>query len=107
MVYGVIRRIIFPVKAGAGYLLYYGNPNGTKATYDLESLFPYIDISNIAEVKVGQESRNNQYILKVAKKPWSEEYAYLLWVLIGIGVLVMGFIILKWSKSIKADEAGE
>ena len=107
VVYGVIREVVFTVTSGANYSLHYGNPYAIAPTYDLEKLFPYIEGSAIKVVKLSAEIHNGQYIARTPQKPWSEQHAYLLWIFIGIGIIVLGFIIIKWSKSIKADEVGE
>ena len=102
-VYGVIRKVIFPAKgedSSINYFLYYGNPHANKATYDLEKLFPYIETASIGEVKLGKETKNTQYIVRIPKIPWTEEHFYLLWVIIIVAIITMGFVILKWSKNI-------
>jgi hypothetical protein len=103
-VYGVIRRVVFSVVEGAQYALHYGNLNAVSPVYDLEKFFPYIDASAMKPVKLSAEIRNVQYIARTPQKPWSEEHAYLLWVFIGIGIVVLGFIIFKWSKTIAETE---
>ncbi|MFH1231165.1 MAG: DUF3999 family protein [Planctomycetota bacterium] len=101
-VYGIVNKIIFNYKNGCNYLLYYGNPFATKATYDIEKLFPYLETSNIGELKLEKGIKNSQYkIPPKPKKPWSEEHAYLIWVILSIAIIIMGFVIIKWSKNIK------
>ncbi len=89
------REVAFPANEPGGYWVYYGNPGARKPSYDFGAVAgkpaPLL-------ATLGQEQPNIAY--QAPKKPWTDEHPSLLYATLGIAVLVMGAITIRFLTKV-------
>ena len=58
MASGFARKIIFTAAGGETYRLYYGNPEASTLSYELEKLFPYLVTEDLPVARLGNHEVN-------------------------------------------------
>jgi hypothetical protein len=94
---GLVRRVIFPVDEGSHYLVYFGGSKVQPPLYDLSHRIPYIETERLPRLTLLSRQPNPTYIAKPTR-PWSEEHAYLLWVIMVVVILFLGALILNLMR---------
>ena len=99
---GLLRKLIFNYDPAKSYKLYYGNSSARYPQYDIEALFPYLDISFLPKVALSTEELNPGFKEIVPPpKPLSERLPWLLPSVLAFVVLVLGGLITKLVLSAK------
>lgn len=92
------RFFVFIPEKGKTYKLLYGNPKADKVNYDIQRIIDGKQLSDFDLGKLGHQLRNEKYIPFKESKPWTEEYPYFLWVVLGVimaGLILLGAQVLK------------
>lgn len=101
-VVGNLRRVLFPVKAGQTYRLYYNNSGARLPEYDLQSYLQYLNTESPLSAVLSSQENNPSFVEeKVPEKPITERYPYLLSLVLGIAVLVLGTMVFKLLRQVK------
>lgn len=99
---GLLRKLIFNYDPAKSYKLYYGNLSARYPQYDIEALFPYLDISFLPKAALGAEAPNAGFKEIVPpQKPLSERLPWLLPSVLALVVLALGGLITKLILSAK------
>lgn len=85
-------HIIFERQSGRSYRLLYGEDRAAAPNYDLPRRLDAEQELAAAEVYVGAEQENSNY---ADPRPWSEQHEVLLWVVMGLAVLLLGYSALR------------
>jgi hypothetical protein len=89
---GILRKVLFKYDPGENYKLYYGNPEARYPQYDIEALFPYLEIKDLPQAVLGAQTNNPLFEeILPPPPPFTERYSWLL-----IAVLVVIVLILLW-----------
>ncbi len=104
---GTLRSVVFNAQAGASYFLYYGIPSAAYAEvrypiYDLERLFPYLEVPGAAGATLGSQQPNPAYAPPAPPiVPFSERFPWLLpsvLVVVALGLLALMFQFIRRIK---------
>lgn len=99
---GLLRKLIFRYDPQKSYKLYYGNAHARYPQYDIEALFPYLDLSLLPAAALSAETLNPGFLEPVSpEKPLSERLPWLLPLVLAVVVLVLGGLIVKLVLSAK------
>lgn len=98
-VQGLVQRIIFPVRPGGAYSLYYGNPRAAPPAYDLPALLPDLDAHPASQAALGRQ-RPNPLRAGAPAPPWSERHPWALWVVLLAGVSGLAFLVLRTARGL-------
>ncbi|HET6454715.1 MAG TPA: DUF3999 family protein [Armatimonadota bacterium] len=101
-VYGIRHRLFFPHQAGSSYRLYYGNPEATAPTYDIEQTFKYLSSESAVSLKLGPSAKNPDFVMPIATRPWLEKNPWTLWVVLLLAVIFLGWLTVKSIIQTKA-----
>ena len=66
---GFVRKVIFSATAGASYRLYYGNPDVSAPSYELERIFPYLVTENLPVAHLGPHTPNPAFAMPTPTTP--------------------------------------
>ena len=95
----IIRRVIFPVREGADYWMYYGNAAAKTPAYDLPMVLARSSIESASTINAGAEEANPGYIEPPPPvKPFSDRHPELLWGILGIAVLAIGYMTVRFLQ---------
>jgi hypothetical protein len=106
MVYGIQNRLFFPCEAGGGYRLYYGNPQAQAPIYDIEKTFKYLSSEAAVVLKLGASTKNPDFVMPIATKPWLEKNPWTLWVVLLLAVILLGWLTVKSIIQTKSAPPG-
>jgi hypothetical protein len=84
----VPRHIVFEQQPGRTYRLLYGQSRAHPPEYDLARRLDTNQEDAAIAGNVGPEEENAEYS---DPKPWTEKNSYLLWIVVGLAVLVLGY----------------
>ena len=104
--YGIRRRVFFPIERDGGYRLYYGNSLAQSPTYDIQQTFRYLTSQKAADLKLVAEMKNPAFRKPFATKPWLERNPWILWVALLGAVLLMGLLIIRLILQTKEAPPG-
>lgn len=90
--YATPRRVVFRGRAGAQYLLLYGNPAASSPRYELARLLSQRAIGEASLVRAGAEQINASYR---DPHPWSERHPIVLWFALAAAIAVLGVLSLR------------
>jgi len=82
------RHIIFEQQPGRSYRLLYGQSQARQPEYDLSRRLNAKQMEAAVEGKLGPEEINTDWS---DPRPWTEQHDVLLWVVLGIAVLLLGY----------------
>lgn len=99
---GILRSVVFNANLNQQYYLYYGNSTANYPVYDIERIFPYLEVSQIPGATLGPQQINPAYVIPAPPVvPFTERYPWLLpGVLMAIAFVLLGFI-LYFVKQVK------
>ena len=92
-VWGAERKLFFYADPKSKYRLYYGNNSSQAPTYDIERFFSSTGGIPILEAFLEDEQHNNEF--ETPRKSLTEQYPWLLGMLVGIASIILGIISLK------------
>jgi len=94
----------FRPEAIGAYKLYLGNSAAVRPQYDLENYAARLRTEGLTTAALGPVVANPQFAVAVTTIPWSERYAWLLWVaLLAVGA-VLGILVLRQARSARQPE---
>ncbi|HXI02840.1 MAG TPA: DUF2339 domain-containing protein [Candidatus Saccharimonadales bacterium] len=92
-----VVRILFPIRPGGEWQLYFGNPDARLPSYDLAATIPDPDALQPASARLGEAKANPVYSAE-PEPPWSERHAWLLW---GVLILAGGLLALIVARNLR------
>jgi hypothetical protein len=99
------RALRFPAKAAGTYWLYFGNAEARTPSYDLALVLPKQAVEDAPLASFGSAEPNPAYRAPVAPdKPWSDRHPGILYSVLGIAILGMGYLTMRLLA--KVDAAG-
>jgi hypothetical protein len=93
---GLVRRTVLLPRGDKPHTVYFGNPRATAPRYDLAHHIPYIETENLPRFTLGPRQGNPGYVKP--RGPWSEEHAYLLWVIMAVVIAVLGLLVFNLMR---------
>ncbi len=105
---GILRRILFKYEPLKNYKLYYGNPDAHYPEYDIEALFPYLEIKDLPEAFLGAQIKNPLFEeILPPPPPFTERYPWLLPTILTIVVIILLWLIIKLILATRKRPAKE
>lgn len=102
----IARNVIFPSQNPGDYWLYFGNPNAHAPSYDLAMVLAKGTLDNAVSVSAQGRQENPGYKPpEPPVKPISERYPGLLYGVLGIAVLGLGYFTVRFMQGVK-DSSG-
>lgn len=93
---GILRKVLFKYDPSKSYKLYYGNPAARYPQYDIEALFPYLEIKDLPQFSLGPQINNPLFEeISPPPPPFTERYAWLLIVVLTIIVLILLWLVVR------------
>jgi len=91
------RVISFPSKEGGNWLAYYGNADAKEPKYDFGQIFQRGPGPPVINASLGAEQTNPAYRPPPPpKKAWTDEHPAFLYATLGIAVLAMGYVTVRF-----------
>lgn len=100
---GFVRKLIFSAEAGKSYRLYYGNPEASAPSYELERIFPYLVTENLPAARLGPHTPNPAFAEPAPPRPrpFTERYPWLLPVVVAAAALLVGFFLASLVRQVR------
>ena len=89
----LVRRVVVSLTGKDPYEVYFGNPEAKTPRYDLTHRMRYIDTQELPRLILGPRQSNPDYSGPKSVRPWSEEHAGLLWVVMGAVIVALALLI--------------
>jgi hypothetical protein len=99
-VFGVSRRLLFSVRPGASYALYYGNADARAPSYDLARFLPYLETEGLPQGVLGAQTDNPAFV--IPPEPWSERLPWLIPAMVALAAMVLGILLLGVLRQAKS-----
>jgi len=103
--FSAYRRVLkFPASAPGQYWIYYGNPSAKRPSYDFAQVMPAA--VQAADAALGAEDANPAYRPpEEPQKPWTDRHPQVLYVVLGLAVLGMGFVAVRFLMRVRTSGA--
>jgi len=103
--FSAYRRLLkFPASTPGQYWIYYANPSAKRPSYDLAQVMPAG--TQVADAALGGEEENPAYRPPAEpQKPWTDRHPNVLYAVLGIAVLVMGFVAVRFLMEVRTTGA--
>ena len=104
MAHGFARKIVFTAAAGETYCLYYGNPEASAPSYELEKLFPYLVTENLPVAHLGLHEVNPAFGAPAPMpvgEPFTERYPWLLPGVVATAALLVGLFLANLIRQVR------
>ena len=102
----IARNIIFPSQTAGEYWLYFGNPKARTASYDLAMVLAKGTLDNAVTVNADGRQENPGYKPPDPPvKPLSERNPGLLYGVLGVAVLGLGYFAVRFMQGVKDSPA--
>ena len=101
---GFSRKVVFAAAAGETHRLYYGNPEASAPSYELEKLLPYLDTEDLPVARLGGSEVNPAFgIPEPASEivPFTERYPWLLPGVVGAAALLVGLFLASLIRQVR------
>ena len=101
---GFARKIIFAAAAGETYRLYYGNPEASAPSYELEKLFPYLVTEDLPVARLGLREVNPAFDAPAPPPegvPFTERYPWLLPTVVALAALLVGLLLASLTRQVR------
>ena len=101
---GFVRKLVFSADPGQSYRLYYGNPEVSAPSYDLERIFPYLVTEGLPVAALGPHLQNPAFTVVVPpepSRPFTERYPWLLPTVVAIAALFVGAFLASLVRQLK------
>ena len=93
------REVVFPVKSGEKYRVFYGNPKAPAPQYDLDKYFQYLDVDSAVYAKLSAQKSNPDFVPEaVPEKPLSERIPWLFSASLTLTSLILVFMVYRFMK---------
>jgi len=94
-VYSYKRDVVFPLKNGSTYRLYYGSPVARTSVYDVKDIEKYIPGSAISTMALGPQQHNPEFSLPFWTGPWLQRHPWVLWTVLIATMAVLLFLSMR------------
>jgi len=102
---GILRKLLFKYEPSKTYKLYYGNSKAYYPEYDIEALFPYLEIKGLSQATLGNQIKNPLFEkISPPPSPFTERYPWLLPLVLIIIVLILLWLIIRLILATKIRE---
>ena len=99
---GFVRKLVFSADPAQSYRLYYGNPDVSAPSYDLERVFPYLVTEGLPVAALGPHTRNPAFAVPAPPPtPFTERYPWLLPAIVAIAALLIGAFLASIVRQLK------
>ena len=101
---GFARKIVFTAAAGETYRLYYGNPEASAPSYELERVFPYLVTEDLPVARLGSHEVNPVFYLPAPPPevvPFTERYPWLLPGVVAMAALLVGLFLASLIRQVR------
>ena len=99
---GFVRKLVFSADPAQSYRLYYGNPDVSAPSYDLERVFPYLVTEGLPVAALGSHTQNPAFAVpEPPPKPFTERYPWLLPPIVAIAALLIGAFLASIVRQLK------
>ena len=101
---GFARKIVFTAAAGETHRLYYGNPEASAPSYELEKLFPYLVTEDLPVARLGHRDVNPAFDAPVPRpvgEPFTERYPWLLPGVVAMAALLIGLFLASLIRQVR------
>lgn len=99
---GFVRKLVFSADPTQSYRLYYGNPNVSAPSYDLERIFPYLVTEGLPVATLGTHTQNPAFAVPAPPpQPFSERHPWLLPAIVAIAALLIGVFLASLVRQLK------
>jgi len=98
----LLRRVTFPTVVGSEYWIYYGNTNAQMPVYDLPKVLAPSALT-APTINAGVEEINPAYVAPAGPvKPFSDRYPQLLYAILALAVLAIGYATVRFLQRLSA-----
>ena len=88
---GFLRKLIFGAEARKTYRLYYGNPDASTPSYELDRIFPYLVTEDLPAARLGSHTENPELAVPAPPPtPFTERYPWLFPTVVATAALIIG-----------------
>ena len=104
MASGFARKIVFTAAAGETHRLYYGNPEASAPSYELEKLFPYLVTEDLPVARLGLREVNPAFDVPAPPPkgvPFTERYPWLLPTVVALAALLVGLFLASLIRQVR------
>jgi len=98
---GTVRAVVFRPPEAGGARLYFGNPEASKPIYDLAQLYPKVTRVLPPMGELEAETLNPLY---KPPSPPPRDYSWMIWPVLVLAVVIMGYLIFRHAGQIKNQE---
>ena len=101
---GFARKIVFAAAAGEPHRLYYGNPEASAPSYELEKLLPYLDTGDLPVARLGHHEVNPAFGIPEPSSevvPFTERYPWLLPGIVAAAALLVGLFLASLIRQVR------
>ncbi len=101
---GFVRKIIFAANAREAYRLYYGNPEVSAPSYELERMFPYLVTEDLPVARLGSHDVNPAFDVPAPRPeivPFTERYPWLLPAVVALAALLVGLFLASLIRQVR------
>ena len=102
---GFVRTLVFSADPARSYRLYYGNPDVSAPSYDLERVFPYLVTEGLPVAGLGPHTQNPAFAVPPPPppppKPFTDRYPWLLPAIVAIAALLIGAFLASIVRQLK------
>ena len=101
---GFARKIVFTAAAGETYRLYYGNPEASAPSYELEKFFPYLITEDLPVARLGPHDLNPAFDAPAPPLegvPFTERYPWLLPGVVAAAALLVGLFLASLIRQVR------
>ena len=101
---GYARKIVFTAAAGETHRLYYGNPEASAPSYELEKLLPYLDTGDLPAARLGGHEVNPAFGIPEPPSevvPFTERYPWLLPGVVAAAALLVGLFLASLIRQVR------
>ena len=101
---GFARKIVFTPTAGQTHRIYYGNPEASAPSYELEKLFPYLVTEDLPVAQLGSHEVNPAFGAPAPEPvavPFTERYPWLLPGVVAAAALLVGLFLASLIRQVR------
>jgi hypothetical protein len=101
---GYARKIVFTADARETHRLYYGNPEASAPSYELEKLLPYLDTEALPVARLGGHEVNPAFGIPAPVSeivPFTERYPWLLPGVVAAAALLVGLFLASLIRQVR------
>jgi Protein of unknown function (DUF3999) len=101
--YTTPRHVVFEQQPGHTYRLLYGDSRASAPQYDLERRLDSTEEIAAVPGQAGPEEENSNYS---DPRPWTEQRPFILWIVVGLAAVLLGYAAIRALKRPDSSGAG-